>query len=56
MSLATEHAFNQYIFEAEETLLQLDAPPPLQSAPSELSLDVTEVAEAIRELRETVGV
>lgn len=56
LSMATVHGFNQYLFEAEEALLQLDRPTPLPRSISEISLDTEEVAKAIRELRESVGV
>ena len=56
MSMAEEHGFNQYLFEAEEALYQLQAPPPPLRVPAELSLDVEEVASALRELRELAGV
>jgi tetratricopeptide (TPR) repeat protein len=56
-ALASEHGLNQYVFEAEEALSELEAntPPLMMSAPS-VSLDVQEVAHAIRELREAVEV
>jgi tetratricopeptide (TPR) repeat protein len=56
LTIASTHGFNQYLFEAEEALLQLNrATPPRVGAP-ELSLDTEEVALAIRHLRESVGV
>lgn len=54
--LAGEHGFNQFLFEAEEALFELETPKPPRRVPGELSLDVEEVASAIRELRESVGV
>ena len=58
IALAGEHGFNQYLFDAEEALLQLEAPTtslsPHESPP--LSLDTQEVAEAIRQWRATAGV
>jgi tetratricopeptide (TPR) repeat protein len=56
MVMAGEHGLNQYLFEAEEALLQLEMPTPPRRVPSELSLDTEEVAAAIRELRESVEV
>lgn len=55
MAMAGEHGFNQYLFEAEEALLQLETPPPPLRVSAEISLDTKEVADAIRELRESVG-
>lgn len=54
--LAGEHGLNQYLFEAEEALLQLDNVAAPRSQPRTLSLDVEEVAHAVRELREAVEV
>ena len=56
MTLAAEHGLNQYLFEAEEALLQLDTPTPPRRVSAEVSLDVKEVASALRELRQQVGV
>jgi tetratricopeptide (TPR) repeat protein len=56
IALAEEHGINQYLFEAEEALLQLEVPATTRSTPSELSLDVEEVAGAIRGMREAAGV
>lgn len=56
MDLASRHGFNQYLFEAEEALLQLNAPAPPPVSQPKLSLDTEEVAQAIRELRQTAGV
>jgi tetratricopeptide (TPR) repeat protein len=55
VALAGEHGFNQFLFEAEESLLQLETPPPARKGPAELSLDLQEVADAINELRNSVG-
>lgn len=55
MALAGEHGLNQFLFEAEEALLQLDTPTLPRRVSAEVSLDVEEVAHAIRELRESVG-
>jgi tetratricopeptide (TPR) repeat protein len=56
MAMAGEHGLNQFLFEAEEALLQLETPTPPRRVQGEISLDVEEVASAIRELRESVGV
>lgn len=54
--MAAEHGFNQFLFDAEEALEQLDTVKPPRRTPTSISLDVQEVAQAIRELRETAGV
>jgi tetratricopeptide (TPR) repeat protein len=48
--LAGKHELNQFLFEAEEALLELDAfaPPP---QPSPIGLDTEEIAQAIHRLR-----
>jgi tetratricopeptide (TPR) repeat protein len=56
MAMAGEHGFNQYLFDAEEALLQLDVETPPRKAPADISLDTQEVALAIQELRRSVGV
>lgn len=56
MAMAGEHGFNQYLFDAEEALLQLDIETPPRKVPAEISLDTQEVALAIKELRRSVGV
>jgi tetratricopeptide (TPR) repeat protein len=56
LALATEHGLSQYLFEAEEALFQLETSSPAQPLQPKLSLEVEEVANAIRELRESVGV
>lgn len=56
ITLAERHQINQLLFEAEEALSQLQTPKPLREVESSISLDVAEVAEAIRQLRETAGV
>lgn len=56
MAMAAEHGLSQFLFEAEEALLQLETPTPPRRVHKELALDVEEVATAIRELRESVGV
>jgi tetratricopeptide (TPR) repeat protein len=55
LTLAEQHALNQQLFDAEEALLQLDAPQPPLRTSRDVSLDLEEVACAIRELRESVG-
>ena len=52
---ATFHGYNQYLFEAESALRQLRMPTPPNRVSTAVPLEVEEVAEAIRELRETVG-
>lgn len=54
LAMAGEHALNQFIFEAEEALQVLNAPTPPPQTSAKPSLDVEEVALAIKELRETV--
>ncbi len=54
LDMAGENGFNAYVFEAEESLRDLEKPTPLR-IPAEVPLDVQEVAGAIRELRESVG-
>ncbi|HJQ19077.1 MAG TPA: hypothetical protein VJ867_01940, partial [Gemmatimonadaceae bacterium] len=57
LAMATEHGFNQLLFDAEEALLDMTKPrmqPQEQSR--DLPLDVQEVAAAIRQMRESVGV
>jgi tetratricopeptide (TPR) repeat protein len=56
LRMATEHGFNQYLFAAEEALLQLETPAPVLQQSVELSLNTEEVAQAIRELRVAAGV
>jgi tetratricopeptide (TPR) repeat protein len=56
MTLATEHGLNAFLFDAEEALLGLRSPAAANEAPAELALDVQEVAEAIRQMRETVAI
>lgn len=53
---AEEHHVNQLLFEAEEALSQLETHRPLRAVERVPSLDVAEVADAIRQLRETAGV
>jgi tetratricopeptide (TPR) repeat protein len=54
VALATEHTMNHYLFEAEEALLQLETPTPPRRTSTQTSVEVFEVAEALRELRESV--
>jgi tetratricopeptide (TPR) repeat protein len=56
VALAGEHALNQYLFEAEKALQELENITPPRSIASSLSLDVEEVAHAIKGLREKAGV
>ncbi|HEY8176130.1 MAG TPA: hypothetical protein VIF32_10575 [Gemmatimonadaceae bacterium] len=56
MAMAGEHNLNQFLFEAEEALYQLEMDTPPRRVAGEVPLDVEEVASAIRELRESVKV
>lgn len=56
LALAIEHNLNQFVIEAEGSLAALDAPTPPRGVEAIASLDVEEVALAIREMREAVGV
>jgi hypothetical protein len=56
LSLAGEHGINQFLFDAEEALLKLETPVPPPRVSSVVPLDVEEVANAIKQLRNTVGV
>jgi len=56
MGLAGEHGLNQFLFEAEEALFQLDVPKPPRRVTAKPGLDVDEVAGAIRQMRESAGV
>lgn len=56
LASATEHGLNQYLFQAEEALHELGRQPPPHRVPVPASLELEEVACAIRELREGVGV
>jgi tetratricopeptide (TPR) repeat protein len=53
--LAEKHSLNQFLIEAETALAELGTPPPPLRSPV-VSLDVEEVAMAIRALRESAGV
>ncbi|MGH7636322.1 MAG: hypothetical protein ACREOK_01620, partial [Gemmatimonadaceae bacterium] len=55
MTLAGSYGFSQYLFEAEEALHEVDVMTTRRKE-VEISLDTQEVARAIRELRESVGV
>ena len=54
--LAQEHGHNQFVFEAEQALKNLQTTSPPLRHQGKIPLDVEEVATAIRELREAVGV
>jgi tetratricopeptide (TPR) repeat protein len=56
VTMASEHGFNQYLFEAEEALFELETRAPPRHVEGEVPLDVREVANAIRNLREAAGV
>ena len=56
LSMAEEHGFNMYLFEAESALRDLNAPAPPPKVPATLSLDTREVASAIQQLREEATV
>ena len=56
LGLAELHGINQFLFDAEEALLQLDVTTPPQRAQREVPLDLEEVANAIRSMRDSVGV
>ena len=55
LALATDHGINQFLFDAEEALLQLDATAPPQRVQKDVPLNLEEVANAIRELRASVS-
>lgn len=55
LSLATEHEFNELVFDAENALRNLTQPAPRPEVARPMSLDVQEVAEAISEMRELAG-
>jgi tetratricopeptide (TPR) repeat protein len=55
VELAEQHSINQLLFEAEEALRQVETQKPLREVEPTVSLDVAEVAQAIRQLRETAG-
>ena len=57
LALATEHGFNQYLFDAEEALLDMTRRP-RTNAPNTpaLELDLQKIASELREMRESVGV
>lgn len=54
--LAAEHSLSQTLFDAEEALYSLETPTASPKSPGALSLDVEEVANAIREMKELAGV
>jgi tetratricopeptide (TPR) repeat protein len=53
---STQHGLNQFLFEAEESLNNIETPRPPRRAAALISLEVDEVANAVRELRESIGV
>ena len=55
VELAERHKISQLLFDAEEALHQLEETTPPREVEPTISLDVAEVAQAIRQLRETVG-
>lgn len=56
IALAGKHGFNQYLFEAEEALDNLERPVTAQRTHSDLSLQVQEVVGAIEKLKKLAGV
>jgi len=56
MVLGQEHGHNQFVFEAERALRGLQTASPHPRPEREIPPDVEEVANAIRELRESAGV
>jgi len=56
MQLAGDYGLNQFLFQAEEALFQLQTPTPPRRVPEKLSLDLEEVAGAIRRMKEEAGV
>jgi tetratricopeptide (TPR) repeat protein len=56
LAMAEEHDLSQYVFEAEDALRELNKPTPPPKESAVVPLDLEEVADAIRELRETAGV
>ena len=54
--LAVEHGFNQFLFEAEEAILELETRRPPLRVQRDVPLDFEEVASAIRDMREAAGV
>lgn len=55
VAMAGEHGLNQYLFEAEEALRELETTSPPRRLETQPSLNVEEVANAIKGLRDTVG-
>jgi tetratricopeptide (TPR) repeat protein len=57
IATAQQHGFNQFVFESESELRLLDQPVSRRVIPETMpSLAVSDIAEAIREMREAVGV
>jgi tetratricopeptide (TPR) repeat protein len=56
IAMAGEHGINQFLFEAEEALYQLEMQSPPRKVQKEIALDLQEVASAIKNLKESVGV
>ena len=56
MTLAKQYDLNQFLFQAEEALFAIEQPAPPSHVAENMPLDVEEVAQAIREMRESVGV
>ena len=56
VAMASEYGFNTYLFEAEEALLELETRQPPHRVERDIALDIREVADAIKDLRETAGV
>jgi hypothetical protein len=55
LALAGEHGFNELAFDAQAGIEKLGSPTPAPEVTRPMSLDVEEVAEAIREMRELAG-
>jgi len=56
IATAQQHGFNQFLFESEAELRALDQPAPRRITPETVpSVAISEVAAAIREMREAVG-
>jgi len=56
VAMAGEHGLNQFLFEAEEALYQLETHTPPRSVQRDMPHDIEEVARAMRDLRESAGV
>jgi tetratricopeptide (TPR) repeat protein len=56
IATAQEHGFNQFVFESEAELRMLEQPVSRSVIPEKMpSLAISDIAEAIREMREAVG-